>query len=336
MIAANEFTRCNVHGLVYKDELCDYAAELREELLKFPYWSEMLQQGETGNAVIKPQNQNGITTGHLTEHHRPRLPHCLKFRDWMQDNLRELCEVVGVEFADNLLVEINAMAYGDGGWLAPHTDSGGIQSSNDRIIAWMFYLTHPDDDEWPTERGGAVRLWIPKGEEVRVKPKFNRFAMFRVSNKSFHEIEKISWNTGWERCRLALSGWIRGTYSPPERKMRVYQLSKDFLAVRSQKEANLRGSLALYELMLQQRQHTGRDSQDTLELLRELREDYAALEASPPGTIFLRRLPGPAGCITVLNESQQVCFLGAPENFTGDPVLSYPGAPDPLRTGIEV
>ncbi len=38
---------------------------MREKLLRFPYWSEMLQQGETGNSVIKQQNQNGITTGHV-------------------------------------------------------------------------------------------------------------------------------------------------------------------------------------------------------------------------------------------------------------------------------
>ena len=48
---------------LYKDDLCEYALAMRDELLKFPFWSEMLQQGETGNAVIKPQNQNGITTG---------------------------------------------------------------------------------------------------------------------------------------------------------------------------------------------------------------------------------------------------------------------------------
>ena len=62
----------------------------------------------------------------------------------MQDNLGELCKAVGVEFTEGLTVEINAMAYGEGGWLSLHTDSGGIQSANDRIIArGRFILTAP-------------------------------------------------------------------------------------------------------------------------------------------------------------------------------------------------
>jgi Rps23 Pro-64 3,4-dihydroxylase Tpa1-like proline 4-hydroxylase len=312
------FEQSEIHGLVYGDEFFAHALEVRDELLSFKYWSEMLQQGQTGNAVIKPENQNGITTGHLTERHREHLPHCLMFRDWLQQNLNDVCGAVGVPFEEKLTVEINAMAYGYGGWLSPHTDSGGIESANDRLIAWMLYLTHPEDGEWPIDRGGACRLWVPHGQEIRLRPKFNRFAMFRVTNKSFHEIERVNSNLGWERCRLALSGWIRGSYLPPVRKLRVYLKSADFVAARFQKAAYLEGSLAMYELMLQQKAYTGGDTQSTAEMIRELRDDLDALQNSPDGTVFLRRMPGPGGCIMVLGENQEMCFLGVDKEYVAN------------------
>src|SRR3989442_14873866 len=104
-------------------------------------------------------------------------------------------------------IEMNAMAYGEGSWLSPHTDHGS-SDSDERLLAWMLYLTDPSDGEWPAEKGGALRVSLSGGRAVRLQPKFNRFAIFKVSGTSVHEIETIKWNCGWEKCRLTLSGWL--------------------------------------------------------------------------------------------------------------------------------
>ena len=223
----DSFVSLGIHRLVYMDDFCEFAGHIRDELLAFPEWIEMRQDGYDHKGALNPQLQNGITTGHLKGRHRDRLLHSLKFREWLQSRLRELCEIEDLEFADNFRIEMNAMAYGEGAWLSAHSDSGSTEDTNDRLIAWMLYLTHPDDSEWTAEKGGAVRLWTRDGDEVRLRPKFNRFAMFRVHKQSFHEIEEIKWRTGWDRCRLALSGWIRGAASKQEKEMNVYLESQD-------------------------------------------------------------------------------------------------------------
>jgi hypothetical protein len=323
-----EFVRLNVHNLAYQDDFCDFAGAIRDELLAFPHWIEMRQAGYSGEQKVTTQRQNGITTGHLSSRQREILPYCLKFTDFLRSRLRTLCAFEGVPCPDdaaNLDIEINAMAYGQGAWLSPHTDSGITKEVHDRLIAWMLYLTHPDEGEWNAAQGGAIRVWLPDGPEARLSPKFNRFAMFKVDKQSFHEIERILRPTTWPTCRLALSGWIRGVPEQRERGMAVYLRSKDFEELRGHVETRLQGAFALYELMLQQQRHAGVDTRTAQETLEEHRKDYQAHLDSPPGLSFVQRAPGPRGVITVLNEERKACYLGSLESYKGDNVAPPEG-----------
>jgi Rps23 Pro-64 3,4-dihydroxylase Tpa1-like proline 4-hydroxylase len=310
MNSERSFSLRSVHNLIYRNNFCDFAQGIREELLNYPRWHEMSQASYEVKRVINPQRQNGITVGHINDKHYDALPNCLKFRELLQNNLREICENVGVGFAENLEIEMNAMAYGEGSWLSGHTDSGKTETVNDRLVAWMLYLTHPEDGEWSPSKGGAVRLWNKNGEEARVYPLFNKFAAFRVHSGSFHEIEKITWRTGWDRARLALSGWIRGVSDRPKRDLTVYFKSEDYLKRREELEARLSGSRALYTLMLQQKKYCGEDCVETEKRLNEIGKEYAAHLAAPPSTSFSHHAPGLSGCITVVDEQNKVCYIG--------------------------
>jgi hypothetical protein len=181
----------------------------------------------------------------------------------------------------------------------------------------MLYLTHPEDGEWSEEKGGALRVWTPNGEEARVRPKFNRLVLFKVSPTSCHEIEKVTWKAGWERCRLALSGWIRGaTVSRrADRGMSAYLKSANYMERRAEIAASLQGALALRHLMVQQRTYSGLDVTKATSKIREITQDYDAHLAAPDGTSFLKRIPGPKGCITVLDEDGKVVHFGPPATY---------------------
>ena len=309
------FVEVGVHDLVYQDDFCAFAGAIRDELLAFPDWREMRQNNPNSVNVLSPQRQNGITTGHLTGARLARLPSCGRFCELVRGRMSELCAVGGGEADDptQLTLEVNAMAYGEGAWLSAHTDS--LPANNDRLLAWMLYLTHPADGEWAPDKGGAVRLWDPDGAEARLRPRFNRFAMFRVHRQSFHEIEKVTWATGWDRCRLALSGWIRGPRQHQEKGVRVYLKTPNYLTLRAETETRLQGALALYKLMLQQRKFCRMDIAGTVESLEECNQDYEAHRTAPPETSFLQRSVGAAGSIIVLDERRQVSYLGAAANY---------------------
>jgi hypothetical protein len=309
------FSKPGVHSLTAKDDFCSFAADLRSELLRFPSWKEMIQD-VNGIGQFVPRRQNGITTGHLGEEDRARLPYCLQFRDLLTQNLEVLCRLVGVDPASALSIEINAMAYGSGAWLSPHTDSHG-DKDHGRLAAWMLYLTAPEDGEWSADRGGAVRVWIPGGEEERLYPKFNRFAMFRVRHDSFHEIERVTWEPEWSHCRMALSGWVRGRTEEGTvpRGIRVYTQSSSARKSQEETELRLRGSLAVYRLLAKQKEYCGRGTGSLVDRISELERDYQAHLEAPPGTSFLRRAAGPQGCIIVLNEAGDTAYFGAPEGF---------------------
>jgi hypothetical protein len=310
------FSSPGVHSITFKDDFCSFASEIREELLHYPKWKEMTQGGLLGGSVLAPDQQNGITTGHITESDRGSLPHSTRFSEFLLQNVAALCPLVGVDPIAVTYVEMNAMAYGAGSWLSPHTDASEYNNAEDRLVAWMLYLTSPEDGEWPTEKGGAVRVWNRSGNEQRVHPRFNRFAMFRVYDGSLHEIEKIAWQPEWPQCRLALSGWLKGL---PVRE--VSRLTPMYLQSINAKKKNagaeevLQGSLALYNLLAKQRTFCGGTADRTRELIAELERDLQALRLAPPGTCFVRRVPGPEGCVIVVNESGAVVHFGKAEDY---------------------
>ncbi|MBZ5659134.1 MAG: 2OG-Fe(II) oxygenase [Acidobacteriia bacterium] len=323
MIASQEFSKPGVHSITYKDNFYPLASEVREELLRHPKWKPMLQGSTSGSTMFIPQRQNGITTSQLLEKDREHFPQCLKFRDFVAQNFGVLCPLAGVHPADARVVEINGMAYGAGAWLSPHTDFFGHANKQNRLIAWMLYLTAPEDGEWPAEKGGAVRVWQPGGEEKRIRPRFNRFAMFRVHANSFHEIEKITWEPDWPHCRLALSGWIQGKpLDETGRNTRMYLISPSAQSISGEIGASLQGELALHRLLAKQMSYCGEDPSLEIARTAELEQDYQAHREAPAGTYFIRRIAGPPGCIIVVNEAGETVYFGAPE-----------GAGEKLRAG---
>ena len=158
LIMGQGFSKPGVHSITYKDDFCSFAPEMREELLHYPKWKEMQQDGLGGGGQFVPHRQNGITTGHLQEEDRERLPYCWRFGDFLAQNFGTLCPLVGVDPADASYLELNAMAYGGGAWLSPHTDFFEYGHTENRLVAWMLYLTAPEDGEWSADKGGAVRV----------------------------------------------------------------------------------------------------------------------------------------------------------------------------------
>ena len=326
MTLETQFSIPAVHHVVYADDFCPFAHEIRDELLRYPAWAEMTQDSRF-DAVSQPRTdrQNGITTRHIGEQQRAMLPSALAFQDMLYQRAESLAARVGVDAAAGLEIEMNAMAYGEGAWLSPHSDYRP-DDARPRRVAWMLYLTNPEDGEWSTEKGGAVRLFekdvlaplsAAHRSETRIRPRFNRFAMFQVSEGSLHEIEAISWSCGWERCRMALSGWFRGPDTSGPMAARLYVRRPDADDIRAQREARLRGAIAMYRLLRLQQAHAGNDSGSLDDVLKRYEAEREAQSTAPAGTVFLRHAPGPAWCVVVIDETEKVVYLGPRDGYRG-------------------
>jgi hypothetical protein len=310
-----EFSVPGVHGVVYADNFCPFALDIRHELLRHPDWKEMTQDVRYDAAShLRTDRQNGITTGHLGDEQRALLPHTMAFRDLVGRHAVDLATRLGAEVGASPEIEMNAMAYGNGAWLSAHTDYRS-DDPRPRLAAWMLYLTHPDDGEWSTEMGGAVRLFDATGRATVVRPRFNRFAMFRVSEESLHEIEPVTFAGGWDRCRLALSGWIRGADDARPREARLYKRRPGADKVRAERDARLRGAIAMYDLLRQQHEFSGQAAGELASLLKQYETERELQASAPEGTVFLRHAPGPAGCIFVVDEHDQVVYFGPRESM---------------------
>src|SRR5436309_214912 len=97
MSLATQFSQPSLDHLVYAEDFCDFASKIRAELLRYPDWKEMSQDGPDYESGIVPDRQNGITAGHLEESHRAVLGHCLAFKDFLQEHSRQLCAIAGIE-----------------------------------------------------------------------------------------------------------------------------------------------------------------------------------------------------------------------------------------------
>jgi hypothetical protein len=201
-----------LHGAVIIDDLCEYAAEIRNELLTFAAWREMTQLVSDVDGLVRRRieyvNQSGITTGPLEGRCAEGLSACYRLAHDLERDMSRMIDAVGARHDGRLRLEFNGMAYGEGGRLLPHTDHG---VHRDRRVAWILYLTEPDA-QWTATDGGALFLHDPPLVET-VYPRFNRFLAFRVDERSVHEIGEVRRPTPWDRCRLTLSGWISG--GPP-------------------------------------------------------------------------------------------------------------------------
>ena len=199
-IALDRLRPLPLHQGILADDFCSYAAELRQELLRFPRWKPFRLGGGSNYSF-----QTGITTGHI-QGRFDELARCHRFEAALLACGEELCRRVGAAVGGELAIDISGMAYGKDGRLKRHTDSIGA-----RRLAWILYLTDPDDGEWPARDGGPLVLSDGPGAdagEVVDAPRFNRFVAFQVTDASWHEIRPVLRDTPWPAARLCLAGWL--------------------------------------------------------------------------------------------------------------------------------
>ena len=160
------FSKPGVHSFTYKDDFCSFAANLREELLHYPKWKEMQQNGLSGGGKFVPERQNGITTGHLQERDRERLPFCWKFGDFLKENFGVLCPLLGIDPGDALYLEMNAMAYGAGAYrffgVRSHSEPAGCLDALSHRARGRRMV--------PGERRGRARLDAGKWRRTHPPP----------------------------------------------------------------------------------------------------------------------------------------------------------------------
>ena len=99
------------------------------------------------------------------------------------------------------MVDLSGSLYEDTDYLLCHDD----QLEN-RKVAFFYYLSNLE-----LENGGALSLFSsshgkPDKVDCEIIPRFNTFAFFIVSPRSFHQVEEMQ----VKKERFALSGWYRG------------------------------------------------------------------------------------------------------------------------------
>jgi len=99
------------------------------------------------------------------------------------------------------VVDLAGTMYEDTDFLLCHDDK-----LDERKVAFLLYLTDMEDGD-----GGSLNLLsekdgAPDNVVEKIIPKCNRFAVFEVSEISFHEVEEIV----ADKQRVALGGWLHG------------------------------------------------------------------------------------------------------------------------------
>ncbi len=90
-------------------------------------------------------------------------------------------------------ISVHSTVYTNTHYLLCHDDE-----LDTRKIALMIYLT----DMKPKD-GGSLRLFSKNGMVKSVTPKFNRLALFKISDKSLHDVEEVY----TDAIRLTLGWW---------------------------------------------------------------------------------------------------------------------------------
>ena len=99
------------------------------------------------------------------------------------------------------MIDLSGSLYEDTDYLLCHDDL-----LENRKVAFFYYLSNLEQEE-----GGALSLFSsshgkPDKVDCKIIPKFNTFAFFMVSSRSFHQVEEMV----SKKERYALSGWYRG------------------------------------------------------------------------------------------------------------------------------
>lgn len=110
-----------------------------------------------------------------------------------------LSVVTGTKLKKN--IDISGTVYNNTHYLLPHDDQ-----VEDRKIAYFLYLS-----TLAKKDGGKLLLYASRNNEPtavahQILPTFNTFSFFKVSSKSFHEVEEVITN----KQRVTITGWFHG------------------------------------------------------------------------------------------------------------------------------
>ena len=106
-------------------------------------------------------------------------------------------KLTGLKLANKIDMQSHKMVQGD--YLLFHDDE-----LEGRKIAYIVYLS-----DFKQSDGGKLRLYDikkPINPVSEIMPKFNRFACFKVSKKSLHDVEEVKTS----KQRLTIGGWVYG------------------------------------------------------------------------------------------------------------------------------
>jgi Rps23 Pro-64 3,4-dihydroxylase Tpa1-like proline 4-hydroxylase len=109
-----------------------------------------------------------------------------------------LQEITGIELKKDK-IDIHGTLYENTDFLLCHDDK-----LDTRKIAFMIYLS-----DFKESDGGTLDLYRSNNKKPtkiskKITPKFNKFAFFKVSEISFHEVSEIV----VDKQRLAIGGWF--------------------------------------------------------------------------------------------------------------------------------
>lgn len=136
-----------------------------------------------------------LQTGDLLHSQQPKIKEFITLltSQKMQKNLHE---ITGITTSS---ISLFGSRYQDTHHLLCHDDQ-----LEDRKLAWFLYLS-----DLEVNQGGQLELFNSKNSTpstigAAIQPKKNLFAFFRVSPKSFHQVQEVL----GQGDRLAISGWF--------------------------------------------------------------------------------------------------------------------------------
>jgi Rps23 Pro-64 3,4-dihydroxylase Tpa1-like proline 4-hydroxylase len=94
-------------------------------------------------------------------------------------------------------IDMSAFIYDDTDYLLPHDDR-----LEGRKIAYVVQV----GDNFAKEDGGALQLLEGKKVVKSISPSYNAFTIFKVSSKSWHQVQEVLSS----KKRVSFAGWFHG------------------------------------------------------------------------------------------------------------------------------
>ncbi|MEM3154219.1 MAG: 2OG-Fe(II) oxygenase family protein [Candidatus Woesearchaeota archaeon] len=94
-------------------------------------------------------------------------------------------------------IDMSAFIYDDTDYLLPHDDR-----LEGRKIAYVVQV----GDNFSLKDGGALQFFRDKKVVKSILPTYNTFTIFKVSSKSWHQVQEVMCN----KRRVSFAGWFHG------------------------------------------------------------------------------------------------------------------------------